>query len=172
MRTVALGLAKTIMRPAMEKPIRNLTPQVTPDLESLQSDTVSVGLGPISFKAKTKTVEPAVKGLSEGIGVAAGTLAGTVATATGMMCYPATAVAVGLATAATCVTADVEGQTMLVRGAKRAALAATLAPTAALFAPAVLGAAVAVVTEDVVSQGVEYGIHNYLLSDPIASQKD
>ena len=170
MKTLALNLAKTAVKPVVASPVKNLTPKVVPDSEPLKGDSVEVGLGPLSFKAPTKYVEPAVEGISEGLGVATGTVAGAVTTAVSTLAYPATAAAVGVATAGVCLTADVEGKNALVRGAKRVALAATVAPVAAALGPAVLGAAVAVATEEVVSQGAQWGIQNYLIRDA-AEQK-
>lgn len=165
MNSAALSIAKSVIRPALRLPVEGVTPRVVPEPVAFQGDTVKVGLGPLSFKAATKHVEPAVKGISEGIGVTAGTLAGAVTTAIGVACYPACAVAVGITTAAACMTADVEGENAFVRGSKRVALAAALAPAAALIAPAVMGAAVAVATEEMVTQTAEWGISRYLISE-------
>lgn len=163
MKTAAMGLAKTVLRPAIKSPVLETTPRFIPEAPPLEGDEVIVGAGPLTFRAATKFVKPAVEGISEGLGVAAGTLAGAATTALGVACYPASATAVGICTAAACLTADVQGETALSRGAKKVALAATLAPAAALFAPAVMGAAVAVATEDVVTQGAEWGIHRFLI---------
>ena len=163
MKNAAMGLVKTVIRPAIKSPVTNVTPRVVPESPPIQGDEVIVGAGPLTFRAAAKYVKPAVEGISEGLGVAAGTLAGAATTALGVACYPASATAVGIATAAACLTADVEGETAFSRGAKKVALAAALAPVAAVFAPAVMGAAVAVATEEVVTQGAEYGINRYLI---------
>jgi hypothetical protein len=163
MKTAAMGLAKSVIRPAIKSPVTGATPNLIPESPPIQGDNVMVGAGPLTFRVATKYVEPAVEGISEGFGVTAGTLAGAATTALGVACYPASATAVGIATAAACLTADVEGETALGRGAKKVALAATLAPTAALFAPAVMGAAVAVATEEVVTEGTQWGINRFLI---------
>lgn len=171
MRSLALNLVKTVAKPAMDGPLRPLTPRVAPEPEAIQGDTVTVGLGPLKFSASTDVVVPAVQGISDGLGVAAGTLTGAAVTAAATLCYPATAVAVGVTTAALCLGADVEGSNALMKGAKRVALAAAVAPVAALVGPALLGAGVAVATEEAVSQTAEWGIHKFLLSDATAKDR-
>jgi hypothetical protein len=163
MKTAAMGLAKSVIRPAIHSPVTELTPDFVPKPPSIQGDNVTIGAGPLIFRAPTKYVKPVVQGISEGLGVAAGTLAGAATTALGVACYPASATAVGIATAAACLTADVPGETALTRVAQKVALAAALAPAAAVFAPAVMGAAVAVATEEVVTQGAEWGINRFLV---------
>lgn len=165
MKSLALGLARTVAKPAVDGPVRKFTPKVVPDPKPITGDTVSVGLGFLKFKAPTDVVLPVVQGASEGLGVAAGTLTGAAVTAAATLCYPAAAAGVGITTAVMCMQADVDGDTALVRGAKRVALAAALAPAAAIVAPAILGAGAAVVTEEAVTQGAQWGIHQYLLSE-------
>lgn len=160
-----MGLAKTVMRPIFKTTAEGLSPRVVPESKPFVNDTVTVGLGSVAFRAPSSLVEIAVKGVSEGLGVASGTLAGAATTALALAFYPAAAVSVGTATAAACLMADVEGDNALHRGAKKLALAAALAPTAALLAPAVLGTMVAVATEELVTQTSEWGINSYMVSD-------
>lgn len=170
MKAAALKLASLAVKPMISGSVKDITPRVAPEPEPIQSDTVEVGLGSLKFKAPTEQVEAAVEGVSEGLGVTAGTLAGAATTAVATLAYPAAAVAVGVTTAGACLTADVEGPSALARGAKRVALAASVAPVAAVLAPAVLGTAVAVATEEVVTQGAQWGIHRYLISDSTAQK--
>ncbi|MCA9795365.1 MAG: hypothetical protein KC910_26335, partial [Candidatus Eremiobacteraeota bacterium] len=110
----------------------------------------------------------AVKAASEAIGLVAGAAAGTVTVAVCAANYPVAAVTVGVATAATVLTSEVEPGSPLENKLVKTAVAVGAGVVAGVYAPAVAGAAAAVATEHLVTQGAESMLNGYLSPEPAA----
>ncbi|MGE0490857.1 MAG: hypothetical protein AB7S38_16740 [Vulcanimicrobiota bacterium] len=153
-----LQIATTLVRPFV---LSRMGAERPAESEAPTGDRVEISEG-TSQPAGNK----AVKAASEALGLVAGAAAGTVAVAVCAANYPAAALAVGVATTVTVLTSEVEPGSPMENKLVKTAVAVGAGVVAGIYAPAVAGAATAVATEHLVTQGTEALLSGYLSPAP------